>query len=143
MICEVLVLSQKIEVKFPVNIGLPCNSNTSNFDRLESDDVGMLPSNVLLNNDKKSKFVSGRRPFGQDTERFNYDYDSDEDWEEEEQGESLSDEEKDKEDDEEDVMDVSNFKFKKKSSSKDSTKWLLPGQKPKAHSVCVITLCLK
>ena len=50
---------------------------------------------------KSSKFISGRRPFGKDEERFDYDYDSDDDWEEEEEGESLSDDEKDKEDDEE------------------------------------------
>merc|ERR1712013_224531 len=50
---------------------------------------------------KKSTFVSGRRPFGKDEERFEYDYDSDDDWEEEEEGESLSDNEDDKEKEEE------------------------------------------
>merc|ERR1719318_939907 len=50
---------------------------------------------------KQSAFVSGRRPFGKDEERFEYDYDSDEDWEEEEEGESLSDNEDDKEKEEE------------------------------------------
>ena len=49
---------------------------------------------------KKTAKISGRKPFGEDKELFDYDYDSDEDWEEEEQGESLSDEEKDKEEDE-------------------------------------------
>ncbi|XP_066150724.1 chromatin assembly factor 1 subunit A-B isoform X1 [Euwallacea fornicatus] len=38
---------------------------------------------------KSSKFIKPRRPFGRDTERFNYEEDSDDDWEEEEQGESL------------------------------------------------------
>merc|ERR1712098_245559 len=51
---------------------------------------------------KQSKFISGRRPFGRDEDRFDYEYDSDDDWEEEEEGESLSDDEKDKEDEEED-----------------------------------------
>lgn len=51
---------------------------------------------------KQSKFVGPRKPFGRDSEFFDYDYDSDDDWEEEEQGESLSDEEKDKEEDERD-----------------------------------------
>ena len=49
---------------------------------------------------KKTTKISGRKPFGEDTELFDYEYDSDDDWEEEEQGESLSDEEKDKEEDE-------------------------------------------
>jgi chromatin assembly factor 1 subunit A len=49
---------------------------------------------------KKTSKVSPRRPFGMDSEIFDYEYDSDDDWEEEEQGESLSDEEKDKEEDE-------------------------------------------
>ena len=53
---------------------------------------------------KKSKVITGRRPFGRDEDRFDYDYDSDDDWEEEEEGESLSDAEddKDKEEDNED-----------------------------------------
>jgi len=46
---------------------------------------------------KKSSYISGRKPFGLDRERFDYDYDSDEEWEEEEEGESLSDNEDDKE----------------------------------------------
>merc|ERR1712176_896364 len=54
---------------------------------------------------KKSSFVSGRKPFGLDKERFDYDYESDDDWEEEEEGESLSDEEKDKDEDKEENED--------------------------------------
>merc|ERR1719318_418254 len=61
---------------------------------------------------KQSAFVSGRRPFGKDEERFEYDYDSDEDWEEEEEGESLSDNEDDKEKEEEkDDYEVDNEFF--------------------------------
>jgi len=61
---------------------------------------------------KKSKFISGRRPFGRDEDRFDYDYESDEDWEEEEEGESISDAENDKEEDkEEDVYEVDNEFF--------------------------------
>jgi len=61
---------------------------------------------------KKSQFISGRRPFGKDEERFEYDYDSDEDWEEEEEGESLSDNEDDKEKEEEkDDYEVDNEFF--------------------------------
>jgi len=61
---------------------------------------------------KKSTFVSGRRPFGKDEERFEYDYDSDDDWEEEEEGESLSDNEDDKEKEEEkDDYEVDNEFF--------------------------------
>merc|ERR1712129_45676 len=61
---------------------------------------------------KKSQFVSGRRPFGKDEDRFEYDYDSDEDWEEEEEGESLSDNEDDKEKEEEkDDYEVDNEFF--------------------------------
>lgn len=54
---------------------------------------------------KKSAKVKARRPFGMDSDVFDYEYDSDDDWEEEEQGESLSDEEKDKEEDEKDAED--------------------------------------
>eukprot|EP00092_Neocalanus_flemingeri_P038334 GFUD01041734.1.p1 GENE.GFUD01041734.1~~GFUD01041734.1.p1 ORF type:complete len:1462 (+),score=564.73 GFUD01041734.1:87-4472(+) len=61
---------------------------------------------------KKSAFISGRRPFGKDEDRFEYDYDSDEDWEEEEEGESLSDNEDDKEKEEEkDDYEVDNEFF--------------------------------
>lgn len=51
---------------------------------------------------KKSKFVTGRKPFAEDNDTFNYEEDSDDDWEEEEQGESLNgsdDEEKEAEED--------------------------------------------
>jgi len=58
---------------------------------------------------KQSKFISGRRPFGRDEDRFDYEYDSDDDWEEEEEGESLSDDEKDKEDEEEDDYEHDEF----------------------------------
>merc|ERR1712096_355090 len=61
---------------------------------------------------KKSEYISGRRPFGKDEDRFEYDYDSDEDWEEEEEGESLSDNEDDKEKEEEkDDYEVDNEFF--------------------------------
>eukprot|EP00090_Calanus_glacialis_P039402 TRINITY_DN6859_c0_g1_i1.p1 TRINITY_DN6859_c0_g1~~TRINITY_DN6859_c0_g1_i1.p1 ORF type:complete len:1442 (+),score=690.48 TRINITY_DN6859_c0_g1_i1:85-4410(+) len=61
---------------------------------------------------KQSAFVSGRRPFGKDEERFEYDYESDEDWEEEEEGESLSDNEDDGEKEEEkDDYEVDNEFF--------------------------------
>jgi len=50
---------------------------------------------------KKSDFVSGRKPFGQDKDRFDYEYDSDEEWEEEPEGESLSDNEEDKDEEKE------------------------------------------
>jgi len=61
---------------------------------------------------KKSRFVSGRRPFGRDEDIFEYDYDSDDDWEEEEEGESLSDNEDDKEKEEEkDDYEVDNEFF--------------------------------
>eukprot|EP01104_Vermistella_antarctica_P015130 TRINITY_DN4900_c0_g1_i1.p1 TRINITY_DN4900_c0_g1~~TRINITY_DN4900_c0_g1_i1.p1 ORF type:complete len:557 (+),score=210.36 TRINITY_DN4900_c0_g1_i1:54-1724(+) len=53
---------------------------------------------------KKSTLVSGRRPFAQDDNLFDYDYDSDLEWVEEEPGESLSDtdgEVEDNDDDEE------------------------------------------
>jgi len=61
---------------------------------------------------KKTKYISGRRPFGRDEDRFEYDYDSDEDWEEEEEGESLSDNEDDKEKEEEkDDYEVDNEFF--------------------------------
>jgi chromatin assembly factor 1 subunit A len=45
---------------------------------------------------KKSTFVTGRRPFGKDTEVLNYDYDSEAEWEEEEPGEDI---EEDKDED--------------------------------------------
>ena len=54
---------------------------------------------------KKSRHISGRKPFGRDDDLFEYDYDSDDDWEEEEEGESLSDDEKDKEEDAEENDD--------------------------------------
>ena len=50
---------------------------------------------------KRSDFVSGRKPFGQDKDRFDYEYDSDEEWEEEPEGESLSDNEEDKDEEKE------------------------------------------
>jgi len=51
---------------------------------------------------KKSKNISGRKPFGQDTEIFNYDVDSDEEWIDE-PGEDCSD---NGEDDDEDVKET-------------------------------------
>ena len=51
-------------------------------------------------NSKRSRFITGRRPFGKDDELLNYDYDSEAEWEEEEDdGEDImeSDEEDKKE----------------------------------------------
>jgi chromatin assembly factor 1 subunit A len=53
---------------------------------------------------KKSKSITARRPFVQDSKFFDYEVDSDDEWEEEEPGESLhgSDSEKEKEKDDDD-----------------------------------------
>ena len=40
---------------------------------------------------KKSRVITGRRPFAKDVELLNYEYDSEEDWEEEVEGEDLND----------------------------------------------------
>lgn len=52
---------------------------------------------------KRSRVISGRRPFEQDHEQLRYDYDSEEEWEEEGEGEdiAMSDGSRDEEDDEE------------------------------------------
>lgn len=52
---------------------------------------------------KKSRLITGRRPFAQDEEMLRYDYDSEEEWEEEGEGEdiAMSDGSRDEEDDEE------------------------------------------
>ena len=50
------------------------------------------------------RFVTGRRPFGEEP-ALEYEYDSDDDWEDEGEGESLSDAEDEKE--EEDDYEVS------------------------------------
>jgi hypothetical protein len=49
---------------------------------------------------KTSTVISGRNPFGKDSEVFNYEYDSEEEWEEEEEGEDImeSGDEEDEED---------------------------------------------
>lgn len=39
---------------------------------------------------KRSRFISGRRPFAKDTKQLDYEVDSDDEWEEVEPGESLS-----------------------------------------------------
>uniref|UniRef100_A0A182YQL1 Chromatin assembly factor 1 subunit p150 C-terminal domain-containing protein n=1 Tax=Anopheles stephensi TaxID=30069 RepID=A0A182YQL1_ANOST len=56
---------------------------------------------------KRSRYISARRPFVQDTECFDYEIDSDDEWEEEEPGESLdgSDDEKDVDPEEEYEVD--------------------------------------
>ncbi|XP_061393191.1 chromatin assembly factor 1 subunit A [Musca vetustissima] len=54
---------------------------------------------------KKSKVITGRRPFAQDTKFCDYEVDSDDEWEEEEPGESLedaSDDDKEKESEDDD-----------------------------------------
>jgi len=56
---------------------------------------------------KKSKFVTGRRPFGEEP-ALEYEYDSDDDWEDEGEGESLSDAEDENEKEEEDDYEVDN-----------------------------------
>jgi hypothetical protein len=38
---------------------------------------------------KKSKIISGRRPFVKDTATFNYDFDSEGEWQDEDEGESI------------------------------------------------------
>jgi hypothetical protein len=40
---------------------------------------------------KRSTFVTGRRPLGQDHRQLNYDYDSEEEWEEADEGEDIAD----------------------------------------------------
>jgi len=40
---------------------------------------------------KRSTFITGRKPFGQDHKQLNYDYDSEEEWEEQEEGEDIAD----------------------------------------------------
>ena len=51
---------------------------------------------------KSSQLVTGRRPFHQDKQVFDYEYDSDEDWEDEGEGESLSDADNDDKEEEDD-----------------------------------------
>ncbi|VDK20306.1 unnamed protein product [Anisakis simplex] len=41
---------------------------------------------------KRSKTITGRRPFGRDTKILDYDVDSDEEWEDEPEGEEIGDE---------------------------------------------------
>jgi hypothetical protein len=54
---------------------------------------------------KKSTFVSGRKPYNQDTTALDYEVDSEAEWEEDEPGEELNSEDED-EDDGMDAMDA-------------------------------------